>query len=100
MPDFRKLSAMFTGLIEETGTVVVLEKSGASGSARLLISAPQITGDVCLGDSIAVNGCCLTVVQQSENQLTFDLLAETLQRTNLGGLQSGSLVNLERALAA
>ena len=90
---------MFTGLIEETGKVVVLERSDASGRARLFISAPQITADVRLGDSIAVNGCCLTVVQQSENKITFDLLAETLQRTNLGRLQSGSLMNLEHALA-
>ena len=90
---------MFTGLIEETGKVVALEKSDASGSARLFISASCITADVRLGDSIAVNGCCLTVVQQSENKITFDLLAETLQRTNLSRLQSGSLMNLEHALA-
>lgn len=88
---------MFTGLVEETGTVVAVEL--AARSARLIVSAPLVHQDAHLGDSIAVNGCCLTVVAQEEDQLTFDAVPETLDRTNLGALTPGARVNLERPLA-
>ena len=88
---------MFTGLVEETGTVVAIEL--AERSARLTVQAPLVHQDAHLGDSIAVNGCCLTVVAQQEDRLTFDAVPETLDRTNLGALVSGSRVNLERPLA-
>lgn len=89
---------MFTGLVEETGSVLALER-GADGGARLIVNAPLITLDLQLGDSVAVNGCCLTAVKQEGTFVSFDLLTETLRCTNLGALKNGSLVNLERALA-
>jgi riboflavin synthase len=89
---------MFTGLVEETGELLALERSAAG--ARLCLRAPLVTGDVHLGDSVAVNGCCLTVTAHEGQTLTFDLLEETLARTDLGALKSGAPVNLERALAA
>jgi riboflavin synthase len=66
----------------------------------LQLSAPGIAGDVHTGDSIAVNGCCLTVASHRHEQVTFDLLEETVARTNLGALKPDSMVNLERALVA
>jgi riboflavin synthase len=89
---------MFTGLVEETGAIVSLDRS--EGGARLRLRAPIIAAGVALGDSVAVNGCCLTVTAQDGESLEFDLLAETLARTNLGELAGGTSVNLERALAA
>jgi riboflavin synthase len=89
---------MFTGLIEETGRVVSMEK--LAGGWRLVVEAPGIGGEIRDGDSISVNGCCLTAVGRSGVQVGFDLLEETLARTNLGLLAPGSVVNLERALAA
>ncbi len=89
---------MFTGLIEEIGRVVRL--SADSGGARLTITAPQLGNNTNIGDSIAVNGCCLTVAAREANELRFDLLGETLQRTNLGTLRANCAVNLEPALAA
>ena len=89
---------MFTGLVEETGDLVSLDRS-ATG-ARLTLRAPLVSGDARIGDSIAINGCCLTVVARDGEKLGFDLLSETLARTNLGALQTGAPVNLERALAA
>jgi riboflavin synthase len=89
---------MFTGIVEETGEVLALERSAES--ARLKIKAQVVAGDVHLGDSIAVNGCCLTVTSFENGELAFDLLQETLVRTNLGDLVPGAPVNLERALAA
>ena len=89
---------MFTGLIEEVGTVVALR---AKGEAKLLeIAAPQLAGEIRVGDSVAINGCCLTVTSQDGNQLTFDVLQESLARTNLKNLQPASRVNLELALSA
>jgi riboflavin synthase len=88
---------MFTGLVEECGTVVALAL--AEAGARLTVRAPLVSGDAKLGDSIAVNGCCLTVAAREGDALTFDLLRETLERTSLRGAAPGSLVNLERALA-
>ncbi|HSI15137.1 MAG TPA: riboflavin synthase [Chthoniobacter sp.] len=89
---------MFTGLVEETGELLSLERSSAG--ARLTVRAPLVTQDVRIGDSVAVNGCCLTVTIHEGDKLAFDLLAETLARTSLGALTPGTPVNLERALAA
>ena len=89
---------MFTGLVEETGTLLAVDRS-ATG-ARLTLRAPLVSSDAAPGDSVAVNGCCLTVTAREGDTLAFDLLAETLARTNLGQLAPGVPVNLERALAA
>jgi len=89
---------MFTGLIEEIGTV--LEVHATDRGPQLRVVAPRTAGKVRIGDSIAVNGCCLTVAEQQGNRLTFDLLEETLECTNLKALRHESRVNLERALAA
>jgi riboflavin synthase len=88
---------MFTGLIEEIGSVLGVQATDRS--AQLQIVAPLVAKDIQLGDSVAVNGCCLTVAAQRNDQLTFDLLGETLDRTNLRTLRPESRVNLERALA-
>jgi riboflavin synthase len=89
---------MFTGLIEEVGAVVALDLSRQQ--KRLEISAPRLAGKVRVGDSVAVNGCCLTVARFEGNRLSFDLLQESLDRTNLKNVLRGSRVNLELALAA
>jgi len=89
---------MFTGLIEEVGKVVVVRTS-ESGTA-LQIAAPAIAKKSRSGDSIAVNGCCVTLTWRRGNRLTFDLLQETIARTNLKKLQPNDPVNLERALPA
>ena len=89
---------MFTGLIEETGSVVALASNGQA--TQLKITAPNLAPKSRVGDSVAVNGCCLTVAFVLENALTFDLLEETLARTNLKNLRPGSRVNLESPLAA
>ncbi|MEO7168547.1 MAG: riboflavin synthase [Chthoniobacterales bacterium] len=89
---------MFTGLIEEVGRIRWIRAS--ERGAELRLSAPGIATEVREGDSVAVNGCCLTATSIREDDLSFDLLAETLERTNLGTLRSESPVNLERALAA
>jgi len=88
---------MFTGIVEETGEVVSLV--AMEKSARLTLRAAVVTQDVRVGDSVAVNGCCLTVTELGDGGLSFDLLHETLQRTNLKAASAGALVNLERALA-
>jgi riboflavin synthase len=89
---------MFTGLIEEVGTVVTL---GANDQAkRLEVAAPSLAESVRVGDSVAVNGCCLTVALRHGHQLTFDVLDESLSRTNLENLRPDDRVNLELALSA
>src|SRR5262245_41144520 len=89
---------MFTGLIEEVGTVTGV---GASKNGNHLgIAAPRIAKKIRRGDSLAVNGCCLTVSSRRGDELIFDLLEETIARTNLKDLQRKQLVNLERAVAA
>ena len=89
---------MFTGLIEEVGTVTGV---GASKNGnQLTIAAPRIAKKIRRGDSLAVNGCCLTVSSRRGDELIFDLLVETIARTNLKNLQGKQLVNLERAVAA
>ena len=87
---------MFTGLVEEKGTVRQLKTSNSA--CDLSIEAPLVSEDVSIGDSIAINGCCLTVVTIDGNLLTFQAGSETLGRTNLGQLQPESAVNLERSL--
>lgn len=88
---------MFTGLVEATGTVISLEAKGEQ--ARLTLELP-FAGELALGDSVAINGCCLTVSDMAEDGTSFDLLAQTLRVTSLGELGAGSLVNLERAMLA
>lgn len=89
---------MFTGLIEEVGSVVAVRAS--DGRTQLQISAPRIAKEIRSGDSIAVNGCCLTLSSQHNGLFTFDLLEETIARTNLRTLRRDAQVNLERALPA
>ena len=89
---------MFTGIVEELGRVVRLET--VEDSARLTVEAPTVTQDVNLGDSVSVNGCCLTVTAVHGSTFTADLMAETLTRTTLGSQTPGDPVNLERALRA
>ena len=89
---------MFTGIIEEVGTVRRIER-GAKG-ARLTIGAKTVLEDTKIGDSIATNGVCLTVVSQTRDSFSADVMAESLRRSALGSLHSGSPVNLERAMAA
>ena len=89
---------MFTGLIEEVGAVLAMETTGRG--SRLQIAAPKIAETTRAGDSIAVNGCCLTVADLRGAELAFDLLEESLERTNLKSLRRDSRVNLERALPA
>ena len=87
---------MFTGLVETQGKVVELQPDPPG--VRLVIDAGSVSDGVQLGDSIAVNGCCLTVVEMEASQLSFDAGSETLSRTNLGKLGPGSPVNLERSM--
>ncbi len=89
---------MFTGLIEEVGRVAAVRADNRS--SRLQIAAPQIAKQTRSGDSIAVNGCCLTLASRRGNDLTFDLLEETIARTNLKKLRRNDQVNLERPLRA
>jgi riboflavin synthase len=89
---------MFTGIIEETGRVAAFVQG--PDSWRLQVAAQLVPADVKLGDSIAVNGCCLTVTKFDAGHLWFDVLGETRRLTNFAQLASGSLVNLERSLRA
>ena len=89
---------MFTGIIEEIGQIATIERG--SKSAKLTISAKKILEDICLGDSIAVNGICLTACHISKQYFIADVMVETMNRSNLGNLQKGSHVNLERAMPA
>jgi riboflavin synthase len=86
---------MFTGLVEAVGIVRELECRG--DQAKLLLEIP-FASELALGDSVAVNGCCLTVADLTDRTATFDLLAQTLRVTSLGGLAPASRVNLERAM--
>jgi len=87
---------MFTGLIEEVGTVTSTRER--KRSKQLQIVAPRIAKEIRTGESVALNGCCLTLSARRGDRLTFDLLEETLARTNLKMLERDSSVNLERAL--
>ncbi len=87
---------MFTGLVEEVGTVESVKKGPKS--ATITVKAKKILEDIKLGDSVATNGVCLTVTSFTSNNLEVDVMAETMRRSNLDSLSSGSKVNLERAL--
>ncbi len=89
---------MFTGIVEELGEVVAVEP--LDDAARLTVRGPVVTADAAHGDSIAVNGVCLTVVENRDGAFTADVMRETLQRSSLGALAVGSPVNLERAVRA
>jgi riboflavin synthase len=90
---------MFTGIVEELGEVVRLD--AGSASARITVRGPKVTADAGQGDSIAVNGICLTVVDRPEpDTFTADVMLETLNRTSLAGLTAGTRVNLERPMPA
>lgn len=87
---------MFTGLVEEIGVLDALTRS--ADGARLRIRAHDVISDLALGDSVAVDGVCLTVVEKSRNGFSVDAVQETLQRSTLSTLSAGKQVNLERAL--
>ena len=87
---------MFTGLIEDTGRVASFHRRGEAGV--LVVDTALPTADIVIGDSVAVNGACLTVTASSLRTLTFDVSPESISRTTVGNLRSGSRVNLERAL--
>ena len=87
---------MFTGIVRELGRVASIE--GGAGGVRLELDAPATAPTVGLGDSVAVNGCCLTVVGSDGGRLAFDAVPETLRRTTLGALRPGDPVNVEPAL--
>src|SRR5690242_13951013 len=86
---------MFTGIVEELGTVETVERQ--SDAVRLTVRATTVLEDTALGDSISVNGCCLTVAERDDATWTADVMAETLAKTGLGSLERGDRVNLERA---
>lgn len=89
---------MFTGIVETTG--VVVDVTGSDGDRRFVIEAPEVTEGLRIGDSIAVQGACLTAVSISDGRFGVDLVAETLRRTTLGTVENGDRVNLERAMSA
>lgn len=86
---------MFTGIIEELGTVTAWERTG--DAARLTVQAPLAASDAGHGDSISVSGVCLTVIEQGPDWFTADVMAETIAMSTLGGIQPGDRVNIERA---
>jgi riboflavin synthase len=90
------MTAMFTGLVEDLGSIQAVKSVGPG--LRLVVKTAVIAKDAAIGDSIAVNGCCLTIVKKEKGLLTFDAGEETLNRTNFVRLEKGSRVNLERSL--
>lgn len=92
---------MFTGIIEAAGKIESFDHNDEGGKLRVsLAAAPDIAGALKIGDSISVNGCCLTVVELDGNDFAADLSGETLRRTSFGERKAGDVVNLERPLAA
>jgi len=89
---------VFTGIVEELGTIEAIEDQG--DAIRLTVASDVTLSDAGLGDSIAVNGCCLTVAERTDATWTADVMAETLAKTSLGDLAVGDRVNLERAVTA
>ena len=89
---------MFTGIVEETGAIRTIRISGSSG--KIAVTADKVLEGTKIGDSIAVNGVCLTVVSLEKDGFIADVMAETVRRTNLGDTKTGELVNVERAMAA
>lgn len=91
---------VFTGIVEETGTVTAIRNLEAdSGHVNLTVDAKVTLNDATLGDSISVNGTCLTITEMTGDSFTFGLAPETLRRTNLGDLANGDKVNLERSVS-
>jgi riboflavin synthase len=90
---------MFTGIVEGLGRVVALALAPGGGGARLEVEAPWLDGGLRPGDSVAVDGCCLTVTELAGGRFAADVMAESLRRTALGRLRPGDQVNLERPLA-
>ncbi len=88
---------MFTGLIEDVGKVLRLDRAGSG--ARLVVSCRLSLEEIRIGDSVAVNGACLTVVEKGSGSISFDVSPETVTRTTLGNIRPGASVNLERALS-
>lgn len=93
-----RLTAVFTGIVEEVGTVVEIKRG--QHSATLGVKAEKVLEDLKTGDSVAVNGICLTATTVLSNGFTADVMHETLNRSSLSGLKLGSRVNLERAMPA
>lgn len=89
---------MFTGIVRELGAVEAVEES--ANDIRLLVRAPETAADAAVGDSVAVNGVCLTAVAAADGVLAFDAVPETLRRSSLGRLAAGARVNVEPALRA
>jgi riboflavin synthase len=89
---------MFTGIIEELGRITVMEP--ISGGVRLYVEVQTVREDLKIGDSIAVNGACLTVVRLQEREFAVEAVGETLQKTSIGKLNVGDRINLERSMAA
>jgi riboflavin synthase len=92
-----EVRCVFTGIVEELGQFIVASRRGAT--TRLEFAASLVVKDVAIGDSIAVNGCCLTVVDYGAGGFSVDAIEETLSRTNLGHLAKNEFVNLERSVA-
>ena len=89
---------MFTGIVEELGEIVSIDRQGVSGTIR--IRAKKVLEGTKVGDSIAVNGICLTVTSMQDGMFTADVMAETIRRSSLSQAKAGDAVNLERAMAA
>ncbi len=89
---------MFTGIVRERGRVASVE--GGGNGIRIRLDAPLTAGEVAIGDSVSLNGCCLTVVEAANGTLTFDAVPETLSRSSLDGLEAGAELNVEPALRA
>ena len=98
MTDVVSLRTMFTGIVRERGTLVSTEPAGSG--VRLVVEAPQAAGATVIGDSISVDGVCLTATEVENGRLAFDAVPETLSRSTLGRLEAGAEVNLELALRA
>jgi riboflavin synthase len=89
---------MFTGIVREVGRAAAI--AGHEGGVRLEIDAPATASTTAVGDSVSIDGCCLTAVEVSDGRIAFDAVPETLARTSLGGLTAGARVNMEPALRA
>jgi len=95
---WKDICTMFTGIVEQQGVIAAVERSAEGGRVR--VRAPEIAAQLAVAGSIAVNGCCLTVVERDAEAFAADLSGETLRRTSLGELEEGAPVNLERPLTA
>jgi riboflavin synthase len=89
---------VFTGIVRERGRVASVDGDG--NGIRIRLEAPLTAGDVAIGDSVSLNGCCLTVVETADGTLAFDAVPETLARSSLDGLEAGSELNVESSLRA